>query len=140
MDVQSRRPVGGRLGDYARILALQQRGHGMYLNIVVKEALESGRPFKRKAWKQAVVYIFNDGFEDNNPIYAFWSCGKEWKPCYEDMIADDWELGELPCLTEPQPKPLQPIEIPKKESRISKVLRYFAFVISLIALILVLLK
>jgi hypothetical protein len=110
----------------------------MYLNSVVKEALESGRPFKRKAWKQAVVYIFNDGLEDNTPIYVFSSCGKEWKPCYEDIIADDWEIGDLPCPTEP--KRPQPIEIPKKESCTSNVLRYFAFIISLVALIVALLK
>lgn len=86
--------------------------------MTLKEAIESGRPFRRRAWVPGIYWCKQES--DNYPLMFFTT--DEWKfgsggagpiepmscglPSIEDLCAEDWELQESE--TE---EPLPPVKV-----------------------------
>ena len=67
-------------------------------------AVETGKCFKRRAWRTAAIETVT--YEIKGHDWISFECYRmPWHPRPEDILADDWEVVERQCDTEPKPKP-----------------------------------
>lgn len=108
------------------------------------QARELGKHMKRNAWRTASVNVesavYGLGGHTMRETQLF-SAGKRWAPKAADVFADDWELCEPMCDTEPRPaettvKYAQENGASKRMRRIALATALISLVFSIVALLL----
>ena len=116
----------------------------MDIHEAAKAALESNKCMKRRAWRMASVgvyefQLFANGAPTSKPCLSY--NGDPWTPMPEDIFAEDWEVVEPICDTEPHKVDRSTAQNSKERHKCSKILiaasliSIAAIVISIVALL-----